>query len=295
MFSIVLPVWGVALLLSLSCWSVGAALVKSKSPVVGMLCGWCIFLFICSVPWMAGVSANALRPVFWVFFLAGIFLTIRNRRWREVVCAVICTAAITAILGAPFVKFSGLLAYGAHGTDMWGYVIAAEWLQTHSYFQLPQPGIDPMRFNWTYHVLVIHERPLNYSSLACLASASGLSTVNAYLAYPIVLLSSLAMALAREVRVFRLRHWALAVVPAIVVVFHPLIVLPWIAGFFGGSIAAGFLALGFAGAIGAEKGPARTEALALSTLMILFCAALYTQKFVLVALVVAQQEQPEDH
>jgi len=75
-------------------------------------------------------------------------------------------------------------------------------------------------------------------------------------------------------------------VPAIVVVFHPLIVLPWIAGFFGGSIAAGFLALGFAGAIGAEKGPARTEALALSTLMILFCAALYTQKFVLVALVV---------
>ena len=128
---------------------------------------------------------------------------------------------------------------------MWGYVIAAEWLQKHSYLQLPQPGIDPMRFNWTYHVLLIHERPLNYTSLACLASAAGLSAVNAYLAYPIALLSSLAMALAREVRVFRLWPWSLAVVPAIIVAFHPLIVLPWIAGFFGGSIAAGFVAMGF--------------------------------------------------
>ena len=286
MLNIVLPVWGVALLISLSCWSIGARLVQSKNPLVGMLCGWCLFLFLCSLPWMIGVSANALRPFFWAFFLAGLFLTVRDRRWREVICALVCTTAIAAIFGAPFIKFPGLLAYGAHGTDMWGYVMAAEWIQTHSYLQLPQPGIDPMRFNWTYHVLSIHERPLNYTSLSCIASASGLSAVNAYLAYPVTLLASLAMALAREERVFRLRYWALAVVPAVVVAVHPLIVLPWIAGFFGGSIAAGFVAMGFAGCVGAEKGPARTEALALSTLMIVFCAALYTQKFILVALVV---------
>ena len=286
MFNLVLSVWGVALLLSLSCWSVGAALVRSQSPVVGMLCGWCLFLLLCSLPWMIGVPTHTLRPLFWVFFAAGLVLTFKNRRWPELACAGLCTAAISAMLCAPFFRVPGLLAYGAHGTDMWGYVITAEWLQTHSYFHLPELGVDPMRFNWTWHVLFVHERPLNYSSLACLASATGLSTVNAYLAYLTVLLASLAMALAREPKIFRLWHWSLAVVPALIVVFHPLLVLQWIAGFFGGSIAAGFVALGFAGAAVHETGRARTEALCLSTLMLVFCGALYSQKILLVALVV---------
>ena len=97
MFNLVLSVWGVALLLSLSCWSVGAALVRSQSPVVGMLCGWCLFLLLCSLPWMIGVPTHTLRPLFWVFFAAGLVLTFKNRRWPELACAGLCTAAISAM------------------------------------------------------------------------------------------------------------------------------------------------------------------------------------------------------
>jgi len=44
--------------------------------------------------------------------------------------------------------------------------------------------------------------------------------------------------------------------------------------------------MSFAGAAVNEKGPARTEALALAKLMLVFCGALYSQKIILVALVV---------
>jgi hypothetical protein len=285
MFSTVLPVGVVALLLSMTCWSVGASLVSSKSPLVGMLCGWCCFLLLCAVPWMAGLPANAMQPCLWVFFAAGIVAMIRGRYWRELICGVICTAVMTALLCAPFLRYPGLLAYGAHGLDIWGYVMTADWLQDHSIRSLPEIGVSPIRFNWTWHVLLTRERPLIYESLACLGSGTALIPTQAYLAYPIALLSSLAMAFSREPRVFQLRHWTLALLPALVLSFHPLIVLPWIAGFFGGSITALFTALAFAAAAVAGEGRARTEALALAALMMVFCAGLYSLKFLYVAVV----------
>jgi hypothetical protein len=285
MFTTVLPVWGAALLLSVCCWSIGTWLVRSKSLLVAMLCGWCVFLLLCSVPWIVGFSSHWARPLFWAFFAVGLYLAWKQRRWADLACAAICTAVIVWALGYPFIRFPGMMAYGAHGVDMWGYVITAEWLQHHGIRTLPVVGVDAMRFNWTWHVLTIQERPLNYESLACLSSATGLEIAKAYLLYPVVLLASLAMALAREPRIFGFKYWFLAVIPALAVVFHPLFVQPWIAGYFGGSIAAGFTALALAGAVAAEK-EARAEALALAVLMLVFCAALYTMKFLYVGLVV---------
>ena len=286
MFTTVLPVWGAALLLSVCCWSIGTWLVASKSPLVAMLCGWCVFLLLCTVPWIGGFSSQLARPLFWLFLAGGLYLAFKQRRWANLASAVICTAVIVALLGYPFIRFPGLLAYGAHGVDMWGYVITAEWLQHHSIRTLPEIGVDPMRFNWTWHVLSIQERPLNYESLACLSSATGLAITKAYLLYPVVLLSSLAMAVARQPGIFGLKYWVLALVPALALVFHPLFVQPWVAGYFGGSITAGFVALALAGAVAAEAGPARTEAVGLAALMLVLCAALYTEKFLYVALAV---------
>jgi len=285
MFTTVLPVWGAALLLSVCCWSIGRWLVASKSPLVAMLCGWCVFLLLCTVPWIVGFSANWARPLFWLFFAGGLYLAFKQRRWADLGCAAVCTAVMTWLLCYPFIRFPGLLAYGAHGVDMWGYVITAEWLQHHSIRTLPEVGVDPMRFNWTWHVLSIQERPLNYESLACLSSATGLEIAKAYLLYPVVLLASLAMALAREPRMFGFKYWILAVVPALAVVFHPLFVQPWIAGYFGGSIVAGFTALALAGAVAAEEGT-RAESVGLAVLMLVLCAALYTMKYLYVGLVV---------
>lgn len=285
MFTTVLPVGVVALLLSMTCLSVGSSLVSSKSPLAAMLCGWCCFLLLCAIPWIAGLSAHAMRPCFWAFFATGLVALIRGRLWRELICAGVCTAAMTAMLCAPFLRIPGLLAYGIHGLDMWGYVITADWLQDHSLRTLPVIGVSPMRFNWTWHVLFTRERPLIYESLACLGSSTALIPTQAYLAYPIALLSSLAMAFSREPRVFQLKHWSLALLPAIALSFHPLVILPWIAGFFGGSITALFTALAFATAVAAKEGRDRAEALALAALMLGFCAGLYSLKFLYVVLV----------
>ena len=284
MFTTVLPVWGVALLVGVCCWSIGAALVASRSPIVGMLAGWCVFLFLCALPWMLGVPANWTRPFFWLFFVAGVFLAYRRRRWNELAIAAICAAVVVLILGAPFLVFPGLLAYGAHGTDMWGYVNTAEWVQSHSIRQLPEIGVAPMRFNWTWHVLQTRERPLIYESLACFASATGLGVVKSYLAYPVALIASLAMALTCEPRAFRLKSSWLVLPLALLVVVHPMIVLPWIAGYLAGAIATLFIGLAFASAAVSGHGAQRNEALGLSVLMILFCAALYSTKLLYVAL-----------
>jgi hypothetical protein len=260
-----------------TCWGAGSFLVSSKRPIVGILCGWCCFLSLCAFAWVCGISAHGMRPLFWAFFVAGIAAFVRDRRWPELICATLCAGAMSAALCLPFFLYQKVLAYGAHGTDMWGYIIAADWLSGHSIRDLPDLGNVPMRFNWTWHILATRERPL--------ASASGLTPTNAYFAYPSALLASLAMALCREPRIFRLKQWTLALLPALIVVFHPLIILPWIAGFFGGAIVALFASLAFAGAAVAEEGPARTEALALGLLMLVFCASLYTVKFLLVGAV----------
>lgn len=280
-------VWGAALLLSVACWGVGTSLVSSKRSIVGMLCGWCCFLFLSAIPWIAGFSAQAMRPLFWAFFAAGIVVIIRGRRWPDLICAILCAGAVSALLCAPCLLYPGVLAYGAHGTDMWGYVSTSEWLYGHSIRNLPDVGNAPMRFNWVWYVLTTRERPLIYESLACLGSASGLTPVQAYFAYPAALLASVAMAVCREQRVFGLKHWTLAALPAIALVIHPLIVLHWIAGFFSGSIVALFTALAFAAVAVVEEGRARTEVLALALLMMIFCAGLYSGQFLLVGLVVA--------
>ena len=90
-----------------------------------------------------------MRPLFWAFFVAGIAAFVRDRRWPELICATLCAGAISAALCAPFFLYQKVLAYGAHGTDMWGYIIAADWLSGHSIRDLPDLGNVPMRFNWT--------------------------------------------------------------------------------------------------------------------------------------------------
>jgi len=284
MFTTVLPVWGVALLLIVSCWSLGTWLLPERPPLVTLLAGWCGFLLLCAVPWVLGLSTHVVRPLFWMFFLAGLVLAVRQRTWANLVAAAVCATAMVALLGVPFLRFPGLLAYGAHGLDLWGYVITSDWLQGHSIRDLPVIGVSPMRFNWTWHVLATRERPLIYESLACLASSTGLTVTQAYFALPVTLLASLAAGLARTPGLFRLPHPSLAVPLAIVVAFHPLVVLPWVAGFFGGAVTALLCALALAGAVSAGTGRDRAEALALGVLMLVCCAGLYSLKFLYIAL-----------
>lgn len=284
--SAVLPFLGVTLLLCIACANVGSALVTSQRSIVAMTAGWCVFLLLCSVPWAAGLSAHAVRPLFWAFYAAGLVLAVRRRHWGELTAAVICSAAVTVMLGWPFLRTEGMLGYGAHGLDMWGYVITAEWLQHHSLRELPVIAVDPIRFNWTWHVLTIRDRPLIYESLACLGSSTGLTPTQAYLTYPVALMASLVMSLAREPGMFRLKYWALALLPCLALVFHPVLVLPWIAGFFGGTMTAFFAALAFATAATPAEGPQRAEAWAVAVLMFVGCAGLYTLKFLLIALAV---------
>lgn len=287
MYTTVLPVWGAALLLSLGCWGVGSLLVSSRKALVHLLAGWCVFLFLCAVAWVAGFSAHAMRPLFWIFFGLGLGAIGRGRRWPDVLLAAFCTGVLTFLLCAPSLFYPGLLAYGANGTDMWGYVCTAEWLQNHSIRDLPDVGHEAMRFNWVWQVLGTRERPMIYESLACLGSATGLSAIQAYDLYPVVLMASIAIGCSREPGVFGLKRWYFAVIPALFMVYHPALILHWIAGFFGGMIVGLFTALAFAAVVVAEEGPPRTEALIFGALMMVYCAGLYTGQLLILGLVVA--------
>ena len=96
--STVFPVWGATFLVCLGCWGGGSRLVTSKVPLVAMLCGWCVFLILCSGAWVAGLSANALRPFFWLFYAAGIAVIVRERRWTEAGLVLAMTGVVTFAL-----------------------------------------------------------------------------------------------------------------------------------------------------------------------------------------------------
>lgn len=285
--STVLCVGGAAWLVSVACWGVGSRLVVSKQPLVAMLAGWCAFLLLCALPWLAGIPAVWMRPLFWIFFAGGIVVMVQRRKWADLLAALICTMAITLLVGLPYLKYDRVLGYGAHGTDMWGYINGAEWLQAHSIRDLPEPGVDPMRFNWTWYVFSTRERPLIYESLACLGAATGLTPLVAYVAYPVTLMASLAMAVGRTPKIFGLNYAMLGLLPAVLMVFHPLIVLHWIAGFASGSIVGLLVALAFAAILVAEDGPAETEVLVLGLLLLVFCGGLYSPQFMLVGVAIA--------
>ncbi len=284
MLSTVLPVLAVALVLVLCCWSIGSALLAPSSPLVALLCGWCVFLGLCTVSWVLGLSALATRPLLWAFFGAGLYLAFRQRRWADHAAAAACTVVVTGLLLAPFFRFPGLLIYGVNGTDVWGYLITAEWLQDHSLRQLPVIGVSPMRFNWTWHVLLIRDRPLNYQSLADLAAAGWLTPAKACFAYLVALVATLAAGLAREARTFGVKSWLLAAPPAIALAFHPIIILPWIAGFLGASLTGLCTALAFATVVRPRAEAERAHAVALAMLMLACCAGLYSLKFLYLAL-----------
>jgi hypothetical protein len=277
---------GAAFGVSVACWGVGALLVSSKQPLVAMLAGWCVFLLLCTVPWFAGIPAVWVRPLFWIFFIVGIVAMVRRQRWADLIAALVCVVVVSLLLGWPYLIYDKVLGYGAHGTDMWGYINGAEWLQHHSIRNLPEPGVTPMRFNWIWYVFTTRERPLVYESLACLGVATGLSPLMAYVAYPVALMASLAMAMGRTPGVFGVKYWPLALLPGVLMVFHPLIVLHWIAGFASGSIVGLFVALAFAAIVVAESA-AETEALVLGLMMLVFCGGLYSPQFMLVGVVIA--------
>jgi len=281
--STVLPIWGAVLILCLSCLGVGSRLVTSRQPLVALLAGWSVFLALSCVPWFAGLSANAVRPLFWIFFGAGLWGIWRGRLWTEALITLLATAAVAfGLLHRCYAYEDGAKAFGAHGTDMWGYVGVAEWLYTHSTRELPVMGESPMRFTWTWYVLTTRERPLIYEALACLGASTGLDAVKAYMAWPVALMATLAIGLTRTAGMFGTRHWALALVPALVMVFHPLPVLHWIAGFAAGTIVGLLVGLAFAAVAVVESGPARTEAAALAVLTLVFCGGLYSPSFMLV-------------
>jgi hypothetical protein len=286
MYTTVLPVWGAALLLVVGCWGFGQLLVTSQKTLVHLLAGWCAFLLLCAVAWVVGLSAHAMRPVFWIFFATGWVNLIRGRRWSGLVTAAFCTGTMTFFLCAPCVLWPGLLAYGANGTDMWGYICTAEWLYSHSIRDLPDVGHVALRFNWVWQVLGTRERPMIYESLACLGSSTGLSPLQAYDMYPVALLSTLAIGISWEPGVFGLKRWYLAVIPAVLMAYHPLLILHWIAGFFGGMIVGMFAGLAFAAVVAAEEGRPRSEVLAFGALMMIYCAGLYTGQFLLLGPIV---------
>jgi hypothetical protein len=196
--STVLPIWGAVLLVCLSAWSIGARLVVSKQPLVALLAGWSLFLVLCSVPWIAGFSAYTVRPLFWIFYAVGIWSVVKGRQWTEAVVTLIVTGAVTMVLLHRCYAYEGAYVFGAHGTDLWGYVQVADWLYGHSTRQLPDLVTTPMRYNWTGYVLATRERPLIYESMACLGSSTGLDAVKAYMALPVALMVSSAEVIAAD-------------------------------------------------------------------------------------------------
>ena len=256
----------------------------SKQPLAALLAGWSLFLVLCSVPWVAGLSANAVRPLFWIFYAAGIWSVISGRQWIEAGVTWVVTGIVTMVLLHRCYNYEGAYVFGAHGTDLWGYVQAADWLYGHSTRQLPDLVTTPMRFNWTWYLLATRERPLIYETMACLGSITGLDAVKAYMALPVALMASLAIGIGRMVGAFGFGSWIPTVAVALVMVFHPLPVLHWIAGFAAGSTVGLVLGLTFAAVAAVEPGPARTEALALGVLMLVLCGGLYSPQFMLVGL-----------
>jgi hypothetical protein len=189
---------------------------------------------------------------------------------------------LAALLGLPFLLHDHMLAYGAHGTDMWGYVGAAEWLQTHSIRELPVPGEAPMRFNWTWYVLTVRDRPLIYELLACFGAATGVSPLDAYMALPVALMASLAVGLARGGVDARVKPAVWWLGPAVVMAYHPLAVLHWVAGFASGTMVGLLVALALAALIVAEEGVAEAETVALAAFLFVACGGLYSPQFMLV-------------
>jgi hypothetical protein len=238
--------------------------VTSKQPLVALLAGWALFLVLCSVPWIVGLSANAVRPLFWIFYAAGLWSVVRGRQWTEAATTLVVTGAVAMVLLHRCYAHDGAYVFGAHGTDLWGYVQAADWLTTHSTRELPDLGTSPMRYNWTWYVLATRDRPLVLEAIACCGASTGIDAVKAYLALPVALMATLAIGIGRIPGAFGFGNWLPAVAVAAVMVFHPLPVLHWIAGFAAGSIVGLLLGLTFGAVMAAEPGPARTEALALT-------------------------------
>ena len=271
-----------ALVVSVGCWGVGGALVVSKQAWPRLLAGWCGFLAICAVVWLAGWSARGARPMFWIYLAGGWTLVLSGRRWVDLAAAAGAVGLVAALVGLPFLLHDHMLVYGAHGTDMWGYVGAAEWLQTHSVRELPVPGESPMRFNWTWYVLSVRDRPLIYELLACFGAGTGVSPLDAYMALPVALMASLAMGLARGGADAGMKRAALWLVPAVIVAYHPLAVLNWVAGFASGTIVGLLVALTLAALVAAEDGVAATETVALAGFLFVACGGLYSPQFMVV-------------
>jgi hypothetical protein len=197
--------------------------------------------------------------------------------------ALVCSGLVSLVFVTPYLLMPHLEAYGSFGTDMWGYVSTSEWVRHHSIHELPTPG-SPMRYNWVWCVLSIQERPLTYTALACYGSAAGITPIQAYVAFPAALMASLSMSLCLTPCVFGLSRFVYAIPFALLVSVHPLVLVHWIFQFFSGAIVSGCVCLSFAALLSTQKGRARMEALSLCLLILVFCSALYSREFLLVAL-----------
>jgi hypothetical protein len=83
-----------------------------------MLAGWALFLVLCSVPWIVGLSANAVRPLFWIFYAAGLWSVVRGRQWTEAATMLVVTGTVAMVLLHRCYAYEGAYVFGAHGTDL---------------------------------------------------------------------------------------------------------------------------------------------------------------------------------
>jgi hypothetical protein len=190
---VIAPVW------ALSLFGVGRMFRRNDAASAAVLRGWLVFMMVCAVAWLVGLSASALAPAVWAMLGFGLVVAVRSLSRMAFAGALAGGMVVAMAFALPFALQRDLLAYAHWGTDQWGYAAVSKWLVLHSVNELPlletKPGLS-----WVWHVLVTGERPLIYLELASLAGALGVPTVVVYFILPAAATIAVFLALVLDER-----------------------------------------------------------------------------------------------